>query len=305
MNEAPAARRQPWVAVVLSLFCTGLGQIYCGRLGPGLTLFLASLGAWPVALLLAAAAPSTLAFAVCLLALVLVLGMYLYSVVDAFRLARRCTAPPAPADYNRGRVYALFILVGVTYPLGVAAYVRGNVFEAFELPTRSMAPTFLAGDRVLVNKLTYQTRPVQRGDVLVFRAPSNRRQNWIKRVIGLPGDTVAVRGGEVLVNGKKLERDRVPLSSLDRIRDQLPGSVFQEVNSGRRYLVMVGGGEKTADDYPEHKVPEGTLFVLGDNRDLSSDSREFGFVPLGDVLGAVQYIYWPAVTWTRLGTVQE
>jgi signal peptidase I len=305
MSEAPAARRQPWVAVVLSCFCTGLGQIYCGRPGSGLTLFLTSLGVWPVALLLAAATPSGVAFTVCLLALALVLGLYLYSVIDAFRLARRCTAPSGPADYDRGRVYALFILVGLSYPLGVVASVRSNVFEAFVLPTRSMAPTFLDGDHILVNKLTYQTRPVQRGDVVVFRAPSDRQQNWIKRVIGLPGDTVAVRGGEVIVNGKKLERDRVPLSSLDRIKDQLPGKVFQEVNSGRRYLVMLGAGDKAAEDYPEQKVPEGTLFVLGDNRDLSLDSRGFGFVPLGDVIGAVQYIYWPAVTWTRFGAVQE
>ena len=73
MSEAPAARRQPWVAVVLSCFCTGLGQIYCGRPGSGLTLFLASLGVWPVALLLAAATPSGVAFTVCLLALALVI----------------------------------------------------------------------------------------------------------------------------------------------------------------------------------------------------------------------------------------
>jgi signal peptidase I len=305
VNEALAARRQPWVAVVLSMFCPGLGQIYCGRLGSGLTLFLTSLGVWPVALLLAAAAPSAVAFTGCLLALLLVLGVSLYSVVDAYRVARRGTTPPEGADYDRGRVYALFILVGMTYPLGVVAYIRSNVFEAFVLPTRSMAPTFLDGDHILVNKLTYQTRPIQRGDVVVFRAPLNRQQNWIKRVIGLPGDTAAVRGGEVFVNGKKLERDRVPLSSLDRIKDQLPGNLFEEVNGGRRYLVMLGAGDKPAEDYPEKKVPEGTLFVLGDNRDQSLDSRGFGFVPLGDVFGAVQYIYWPAATWTRFGTVQE
>jgi signal peptidase I len=305
VDAIPPARRQPWVAAVLSLFCTGLGQIYCGRLASGLMLFLTSLAVWPVATLLAAVASSTVAFAAYLSALALVIWLYLYSVVDAFRVARRCGEPYELKDYNRGRIYALFILVAITYPVGVAVYVRANVFEAFLLPTRDMAPTFLSGDHILVNKMIYQRRAPQRGDVVVFHAPHNRRLNFIKRVIGLPGDTVEVRGGEVTVNGKKLERDRIPLSSLDLIKDHLAGSVFQEVNGGRRYLIMLGAGDEPAKDYPEKKVPEGTLFVLGDNRDNSNDSRSFGFVPVGDVFGAVQYIYWPAATWTRLGTFQE
>src|SRR5262249_16768256 len=113
-----------------------------------------------------------------------------------------------------------------------------------------------------------------------------------------------LRANEVYVNGKKLEYERVPASSLSAIHDQLTGKVFQETNAGSRYRIMLGGSTAPAD-YPESQVPEGNCFVLGDNRDDSLDSRGLGFVPLGDILGVVQYIYYPAETWARFGVYQD
>ena len=110
----------------------------------------------------------------------------------------------------------------------------------------------------------------ERGDVVIFRAPAGAGQNWIKRVIGLPGDRVAVRGGEVFVNGKKLERDRVPDSHLAALGKQVRGEVYAESLAGRRYLIQLGGGDEKAADFPEKTVPEGCYFLLGDNRDSSA-----------------------------------
>jgi signal peptidase I len=304
MSEPTSTARQPWVAVVLSLFCAGLGQIYCGHIVAGLALFLGGLLFAPAVVLAALCEPSTAVLIGLLLALLGVLGIYLYAVVDAYRRARRSRDPYEPRDYNRRLVYALFILVGVTYPVGVVCFLRANVFEAFYIPTASEVPNFLPGDRILVNKTVYQRRYPRRGDVVVFRTPADRRLTWIKRVIGLPGDTVLIRDNQVFVNGKKLERDRVPAESLSAGQDALDGEVFSESNAGRRYLIMVRASGRGAN-HPAVRVPEGSCFVLGDNRNHSRDSREFGFIPLGEILGQVQYVYCPAQTWSRFGAYHD
>jgi signal peptidase I len=306
MNDAPVHARIPWVAAVLSLFCTGLGHIYCGRIVAGLALFLASLLFAPLAVVASWLAPSTVVLLGLIATVFAALGIYLFAVVDAWRAARRISANYQRKDYNRAALYAAFILVGVSYQPGAAAYIRSNAFEAFYVASSSMAPSLLRGDRVLANKTTYRFASPQRGNVVVFRSPPDRYQTWVKRVIGLPGDTVAVRDNQVYVNGVALARDRVPASSLAWTGLDLPGDVYFETLSGARYLIMLGGGDSALfADYPETIVPEGTCFVLGDNRDRSRDSRDFGFVPLGDVLGSVQYVYCPAVTWRRFGSLSD
>jgi signal peptidase I len=300
MSEGAVNRRKPWVAVVFSLLATGLGHVYCGRIGRGLALFLASLLFAPLIIGASLLEPSTPLLVGLLASAVAVVGLYLFAVADAFRLARRLGADYVPHEYNRGFLYALFILVGVTYPPGVVHYLRSNAFEAFLVPTGSEAPNILPGDRILVNKQLLHGRYPRRGDVVVFRAPHRPGQQWIKRIIALPGDTVAVRDNEVFVNGKKLDHERVPPDSLPEGTGGLKGEVWEEVNGAGRYLILVDRGEK-AVDFAEQKVPDGQFFMLGDNRSDSTDSRQFGFIPLGDIRGAFQYIYCPAGSWSRFG----
>jgi signal peptidase I len=305
VSESQPSSRKPWLALVLSLFSTGLGHIYCGRIGTGLILFLASLLFAPLAVVAALLEPSTPLLVGLILAALGVLGLYLFAALDAYRTARRMGENFQPRDYNRGIVYALFLLVGVTYPAGVLHFLRANFFEAFAIPNASEAPNLLPGDRILVNKAASRAKFPRRGDLVVFHRPGDRRLTYVKRVIALPGDTVAVRAGRVFVNGKKLRRDPLPLSSLASIRDELDGRVFSESNAGSRYLILIGPAPSPVADYPPKKVPEDTCFVLGDNRNRSEDSRHFGFVPLGDIVGLVQYIYWPAETWSRFGAYRD
>jgi signal peptidase I len=305
LNTPNAPARSPLVAVSLSLAATGLGQIYCGRIVRGLVMFFGSLLFAPVILAAALLPPATVVLVGLIFALLAVLGVYVYAVVDAFRLARRGRDHFHPMDYNHPLVYALFVLVGLTYPASGLYFIRGSVFEAFKIPTASEAPTLLPGDRVLVNKTTYQRRFVRRGDEVVFRVSSEPGLNWVKRVIALPGDTVEVKNNEVFVNGQKLPREPEPRASLGAAAQEIKGELFEETNSSRRYRILFAADTKPLPDYPQAKVPDGACFVLGDNRNNSRDSRTMGFVALGDVLGEVQYRYWPAATWTRFGVLTE
>ena len=188
----------------LSLVSTGLGHVYCGRIVRGLVLFCASLLFAPLRLRRPRAVPAaTPVLVVLILAFAAMIGLYAFAAIDACRLARSSRESFTPRDYNHPIVYLLLGLVGLVYPPMAVTYLRGHAFEAFYIPTGSMAPTILDGDRILVNKVAPSSRTPERGDVVIFRVPNRRNQNWIKRVIGLPGDRVAVRGGEVFVNGEE------------------------------------------------------------------------------------------------------
>jgi signal peptidase I len=305
MSTPNAPARSPLIAVLLSLTATGLGQIYCGRIVRGLVMFLGSLLFVPAIVAAALLPPATGILVGLMLALLMVLGVYVFAVLDAFRLARRNRDRYKSMDYNHPLVYALFILVGLTYSAGALYFIRSCVFEAFAIPSASEVPTFLPGDRFLVNKTTYQRRFVRRGDEVVFRVSLEPGRNWAKRVIALPGDTVEVKDNAVLVNGRQLLREPVPQASLGAAAQEAKGELFEETNAGRRYRILFATDTKPLPDYPKAKVPDGMCFVLGDNRNNTRDSRTIGFVALGDVLGDVQYRYWPAATWTRFGVLTE
>jgi signal peptidase I len=305
-STAERTGRNPWVAVALAMMAPGLGHIYAGEIVRGLVYFFGMLLFAPAVALAVLLPASWAVLAGLLLTVVAMLALALYSVVDAYRAACRRREQYSLRDYNRGLVYVMFLLASYAYIVGAVLFLRSNSLEAFYIPTDSMAPTLLVGDHVLVTKLSHPIGVPERGDLLVFYNPENTRQRWIKRVIALPGDKVETRGSDVFVNGKKLERDPVPPESLAAIRNKVHGDVFVEHQAGRRYTIMFAADGKQ-ENFPEKEVPRGCVFVLGDHRDNSRDSRDpdFGFVPLGNVLGRVRFIEFPAETWARFGVVQD
>ncbi|MDD2716270.1 MAG: signal peptidase I [Candidatus Wallbacteria bacterium] len=143
----------------------------------------------------------------------------------------------------------------------VAFAIRATVVQAYYIPSASMRNTFMESDKLLANKAAFWFHPIKRGDILIFKYPLDNR-DFIKRCIGLPGDKIQILNHRLYLNGKPMEEP---------------------------YL-----REEMDRDFPELlQVPEGKLFMMGDNRNNSDDSRFWGFLPIGNVKGKALLIYWP------------
>jgi signal peptidase I len=267
--------RSPWAALGLSLLCTGLGHIYCGRGRLGVVLFVVALLLVPAALALALLAPGDASLAVFLVALLTLPLLYLFAVLDSFRIACRFGIGYVLRPYNRPRLYAVLAVVGILYPVGSLLIVRSRFVEAYEVAARSMEPTLQKGDRVLVDKLAFSLRDPERFELAAFRNPDNRDQCYIKRVVGLPGEKVAVEDGKIYIDGREVDPHGA--------KDAAP---------------------RPTDEYrTEWFVPPGHLFMLGDDLENSRDSRAFGSVPRADFIGPVHSVFWPADSFSRFGRV--
>jgi signal peptidase I len=189
----------------------------------------------------------------------------------------------------------------------LALFIRTFIVQAFKIPSGSMLPTLQIGDHLLVNKLRYGLKnpftgkvilPLgnpKSGDVVVFRFPQDRDVDYIKRVVGISGDTIVIKNKKVFVNDQAAEETHAHFSS----------------------NTIVPGHAGPRDNFGPVKVPEGKIFVMGDNRDNSYDSRFWGFVDQRDVLGKAFVIYWSwdlevplfslkrftSVRWNRFGNI--
>ena len=189
--------------------------------------------------------------------------------------------------------------------------IRSFVFEPFRIPSGSMMPTLLEGDFIFVKKYAYGLRlPVTetkiietgepaRGDVIVFRLPSDPSVNYIKRVIGLPGDTVVYEDQRLTINGQTVD-----LEPSDEGSDQ--GYVYLEDLDGREHRILVSNPEFSTRD-GVYRVPAGRYFVMGDNRDRSKDSRFIDSIPEEFLVGEavriwMHFVPWNMPDWDRIGT---
>ncbi len=305
MNSASSAidiqdcRRSPVWAVILSVAATGLGHIYCGRMVKGLILFFVGFAFAPIIVLTAQNAASALVLGLVGGSLLLLFVIFIYAVIDAGLLARRIGRGYQIKDYNRWYVYLLFIVVGLSYPTNLASSIRENILHAFRIPAQSMAPGILRGDRILLNKAVYKIKAPERGDVVVFMYPDDRRLYYIKRIVALPGDTIEIRGNRVLINDQPLSYSKLAPGPQLNFNPGTSVQALEEDNHGRGYPILADGAQPV--DLPKITIPHGTCFVLGDNRSQSKDSRTFGPIPLADIKGRVDYIYWPALSWSRFG----
>ncbi|MFZ0817573.1 MAG: signal peptidase I [Candidatus Sulfotelmatobacter sp.] len=181
----------------------------------------------------------------------------------------------------------------------VAVFVITFVVQAFQIPSPSMENTLLVGDYLLVNKLTYgggsfgdhlmPYRRIQRGDIVVFHYPVNPAQHFVKRVIGVPGDRVRLINKQVFVNGTPLKEPYAHFTrpANDLFRDSFPRLDVTAGETPEWWIQL----RKLVED-GQLIVPEGHYFVMGDNRDDSYDSRYWGFVPRGNIIGRPLIIYW-------------
>jgi len=193
------------------------------------------------------------------------------------------------------REYAEAIIIAIL----IALFIRTFVVQAFKIPSGSMKPTLLVGDHLLVNKFVYGIKipflrktliPVdnpERGDIVVFIYPVDRSKDFIKRVVGVAGDKIEIKNKRIYINGS-------------------PSNDGHGVHTDS---LIFPGSLQPRDNFGPVTVPPGHIFVMGDNRDESYDSRFWGFVDLRDVLGKAFIIYWSwdrensDVRWKRMGRI--
>lgn len=205
------------------------------------------------------------------------------------------------------------------FPILLIVFVlRSFIVEPFRIPSGSMKPTLLEGDFILVNKFDYGVRvPLlgkkiiavgdpERGDIVIFRNPKNPSIDYIKRVIGVPGDTVSYKDKTIYLNGKPLTKTYLGKKlDNDQFGNMYNVSWFSEASD--KFTHDIYNHPTVGKEMAEITVPEGHYFMMGDNRDNSEDSREWGFVPDDLVLGKAFLIWmsWDApakdVRWKRIG----
>jgi signal peptidase I len=172
--------------------------------------------------------------------------------------------------------------------IGLALLIQAFLVKPYRIPSPSMVDTLLVKDRVLVNRVVYHLRDVERGDIVVFRWPEDRDFVFIKRVMGLPGDTLQAKDGLLYVNG--VAQDEPYVHTTSGVTD--PTEPAPPI-----------AGTTMSDPWSlsaEYTVPQGSYFMMGDNRTNSDDSRVWGPVPEDDIIGAAFFIYWPL---DRLGPI--
>jgi signal peptidase I len=170
-------------------------------------------------------------------------------------------------------------VVVVVLAVVLTVVLRGFVVQTYSIPSGSMEPTLMIGDRIVVNKLSYHLHGVGRSDIVVFSRPANERcagppvADLVKRVIGLPGETISLSDGQVSIDGKVLAEPWLPVSV--------------------RHATMPGPSQAPYSLHQPFVIPAHDVFVMGDNRENSCDSRWWGPIPESTIVGKTDMIIWP------------
>jgi len=220
-------------------------------------------------------------------------------LIDSLFLKRRRMDRAVQKSIERPREPIIIEYSRSLFPvLLIVLIFRSFLFEPFKIPSGSMIPTLLVGDFIVVNKFAYGLRlPVthnkvvslgepERGDVVVFRYPVDTRVNFIKRLVGVPGDTISYRDKQLFVNGEKVVTETLGHYSSSTVKCATPRSDairLTETLGTVSHDILIHEGSGSRDG--QWQVPEGHYFVMGDNRDRSNDSREWGFVPDENLMG--------------------
>ena len=202
----------------------------------------------------------------------------------------------------------------IIYALIIALIIRSFLFQPFYIPSSSMEPNLLVGDRLFVSKYSYGysrhslpfspnitqkryfSKNPERGDVVVFKTPADNRTDYIKRLIGLPGDTLQIIEGELYLNSQKIQRDKVEITfNINCGNRKLDINAFEELLPGGERYIAVYNKEGTMQNTDKFIVPDEHYFFMGDNRDCSKDSRflsSVGYVTFNNLVGKASMIFF-------------
>ena len=276
--------RRPWIAVLMTLLSRGLGHLYLGNPQRGLILF----GIQECLFILFAVSALIIVPNLVFLVFVLVCSIaYVgFCVADAVSIAKIKREHYELTKYNRWYFYVgYFIIFSIFVSALVSAGVKAYLIQAYKIPGGSMIPTLLIGDHLLANKFIYKTTEPKRGDIIIFPLPEDPSREWIKRVVAVEGDTIQMINQKVYINGKYID----------------------EPYTQHTDTLVRAGQLEPRDNFGPYLVHKGKLFVMGDNREQSFDSRFWGYVSRDTVKGKAMSLYWSwnsistHVRWDRIG----
>jgi len=269
MPRDPSAR-VGWKAGLLSILVPGLGHVYAGDPRRGGVYFCASVVlAYAVVPLARFDGLNATSFGI-VAALLLVVRVT--AILDAARIAGSAGSTYQLRRYNRWYVY-----VGVTLIATLLMLPTRLAARPYRIPSGAMLPTLQIGDDIITNSIAYSRTPPVRGDIVVFRYPGNRDETYIKRIIGLPGETIAIHQRRVSVNGQEIDD---------------PWGFCPDGRAVRDGAADCGPAVHRLDEMAPVTLGADEYFVLGDNRQRSQDSRIWGAVPKADLLGKAIGVYW-------------
>lgn len=258
--------RKPILAFLLSLLTPGLGQIYNGQSRKGVS--------YLVGVFLFYIVFSFLLFTFygMIFYLIIMIGVFLLILIDAVRGAVKFKTIELKS-YNKWYVYLIiFLLSNVAIRPLLGWTIKNNIASAYKIPSSGMAPTLLVGDHLVADMRIYKSEKPKRGEIIIFEFPRDPSKDFIKRVIGTEGEKVEVINNKIYIN--------------DKLLDDAWGHFSKD------YPAL--------DTFGPVVVPKDSLFVLGDNRNSSQDSRFWGFVGITKVKGKALFLYW-AKNKSRIG----
>jgi signal peptidase I len=289
-------RKRPWVAALLSIVIPGLGHLYAGQPRRAALMFGFFIGSWASMLLLMLfleLPPANVIIGASVL-----LGACFFVIADAFQSARRIGGVRVRPWYQRWYGLTAIAVVWGLIASSLFDLVKSSFVEAFRIPTDSMAPTIQAGDYLLVRKTIPSTAA---GSVVVFPSPADTSVFLIKRIVGRAGDTLEMRNKQLRINNRSVTEPYI--QHVDPDNDLYAPAMYWQASAlaGRADTARY---RPTRDNWGPLVVPPGHLFMLGDNRDDTEDSRYWGFVPVTDVIGYPKRIYFSqrnGLRWDRIG----
>jgi len=272
--------KEPLIAVMLSFIFGGLGQIYAGRIIRGILFFcIPFIIVIPGFLYYAVNPNSRINIYLLGCAFIILFAYGIFVIIDAYRCAKaynvknnliRSITAGKRVLIILGILFIMFIFNPsdiIAWPL--ARYIKSNVMEAYKIPSGTMTPALMVGDRIFADKGIYKKTEPKRGDVVIFTSPFDPKINFVKRIAGLPGETIEIKDGKVIMNGIAITEPEA----------------FKRI-----YYYNRGDYAKVGQPV---KIPSDSYFVLGDNSANSKDSRYFGLIPRKSLRGKAYKIIYP------------
>lgn len=280
---ANEGRKKPWLAAVIALFLPPAAMAYLNRGGWALAYFLALIAIIVGGFYFLPTMVSTDDAGE--FARYAAGSLNLLGVLHAYLLARFGKANGPGKWYSR-RWY--LIAAGYYAFFGLLLIVRAFFYQTFNVPSASMAPTVVKGDFFVADKSVYREREPVRGDVILFRPGIFPQNIFFKRVVGLPGERIQLRGGVIFINGRPIDRANINCGSTPCD----PAQYMERLSPSRSYRVQIADAGGEVENTEVFVVPANSYFVLGDNRDNSDDSRtQIGYVSSDQIIGRATYKY--------------